>query len=147
MMVDVTWTPVQKSKFHGASSTPSKRRLLDGVATEHPTHWLICAQVDALEHRDSTAAHLAARQGFTDVVELLATHPRAIGNMALKDYDGRTPADVAYAAGHTTCGDAIAKLTTDALGMRLRKWAAKEAERMLFATKRYSILYLSLIHI
>ena len=25
--------------------------------------------------------------------------------------------------------------------MRLRKWAAKEAERMLFATKRYSILY------
>ncbi len=61
--------------------------------------------------------------------------------MALKDYDGRTPADVAYAAGHTTCGDAIAKLTTDALGMRLRKWAAKEAERMLFATKRYSILY------
>ena len=97
--------------------------------------------VDALEHRDSTAAHLAARQGFTDVVELLATHPRAIGNMALRDYDGRTPADVAYAAGHTTCGDAIAKLTTDALGMRLRKWAAKEAERMLFATKRYSILY------
>jgi hypothetical protein len=97
--------------------------------------------VDALEHRDSTAAHLAARQGFTDVVELLATHPRAIGNMALRDYDGRTPADVAYAAGHVSCGDAIAKLTTDALGMRLRKWAAKEAERMLFATKRYSILY------
>ena len=36
-------------KFYGAffasTSTPSTRRLLDGVAMPHPTHWLISTQV------------------------------------------------------------------------------------------------------
>ena len=61
MTVAAMWTPVHKSKFHGASSTPSKRRLLDGVAVSvphrsprndlvknyrvHPTYWLISTQV------------------------------------------------------------------------------------------------------
>jgi hypothetical protein len=40
-----------EAKFYGAfasTSTPSTRRLLDGVAMpEHPTHWLIPTQVHA----------------------------------------------------------------------------------------------------
>ena len=39
-----------------------------------------------------------------------------------------------------TCGDAIAKLTTDALGMRLRKWAPKKRKGAV-CYQRYSILH------
>ena len=53
----------------------------DSSSEKADDHKMLAAaqcDVDALAHRDSTAAHLAARQGFPDVVELLATHPRAL---------------------------------------------------------------------
>ena len=49
------------------ASTPSTRRQLDGVAVwvfEHPTHWLICAQVSWADYFLRTAhARMLAEKG------------------------------------------------------------------------------------
>ena len=66
---------VWKSKFYGAFSTPSTRRLLDGV---HPTHWLISTQVLALcidlEERLRHDAALYKRRPTPDAHDKAAGH-------------------------------------------------------------------------
>ena len=58
-----------KSKFYGAfvasTSTPSTRRLLDGVAmpVPHPTHWLISTQVASSIFRNNIAEEATDSEG------------------------------------------------------------------------------------